>query len=63
VYGGDFVLERSVGQPVAFEGVETLELGGNDEAGECLAAAAYCYQTSGLAPAVCELSWGEEDGG
>lgn len=40
VDGGDFLLEGGVDEAVALEGVEALELGGDDERGECLAAAA-----------------------
>lgn len=41
VDGGNLLLESGVGQAVALEGVEALELGRDDEASECLTAAAY----------------------
>ncbi len=40
VYGGDFVLEGGVDEAVALERREALELRGDDERGEGLAAAA-----------------------
>lgn len=40
VDGGDFLLEGGVDEAVALEGVETLELGGDDERRKSLAAAA-----------------------
>lgn len=39
VDGGDFVLERGVDEAVPLEGLEVLELRGDDEGGEGLAAA------------------------
>lgn len=39
--GGDFVLERGVDEAVPLEGLEVLELGGDDEGGEGLAAATW----------------------
>lgn len=41
VDGGNLLLESGVGQAVALEGAEALELGRDNEASECLAAAAY----------------------
>lgn len=43
VDGGDFVLERGVDEAVPLEGLEVFELGGDDEGGEGLAAAAWMY--------------------
>jgi hypothetical protein len=40
VYGGNFLLESRVDEAVAFERVEALEVGRDDEAGKGLAAAA-----------------------
>lgn len=40
VDGGDFVLERGVDEAVSLEGLEVFELGGDDEGGEGLTAAA-----------------------
>ena len=39
--GGDFGLEGCVDESVALERVEALELGGDDDGGEGLAAAAW----------------------
>jgi hypothetical protein len=41
VYGGNLLLEGGVDEAVALEGVEALEVRGDDEAGEGLAAAAW----------------------